>query len=102
MRAQFENWQLVVGLLVVVMLAAVVMYVGADFQTMITNLQGAGFYSYILPFVLIFAVVYAVLKSTKTVDNMTALIIALVIALFSILFLSTLPIVSFLSFFLLL
>jgi hypothetical protein len=83
----------------VIILAAAVVFMGPDFGTMIANLQAAGFYSYILPFALIFAVVFAVLKGTKIVDDMTAFIIALVVALFSMLFLSTVPIVGFLAFF---
>jgi hypothetical protein len=96
-----QNWiQIGLGFLVVLILFAAVFYLGPDFGTMLANLQAGGFYTYILPFILVFAVVYAVLRSTKSVDNVTALIIALVIALFSLLFLSTVPVVAFLAYFL--
>jgi len=90
---------LIIAILGLLILAAAVIFMVPDFGTMIANLQAAGFYSYILPFLLIFAVVFAVLKGTKVVDDMTALIIAIVIAMFSILFLSTVPIVGFLAYF---
>ena len=100
MRGQTNSLFLVLGVLVVILIFAAVLYLGPDFGIMLATLQGAGFFSYVLPFLLVFAVVYAVLRGTKIVDNMTALILALVIALFSILFLSTVPVVGFLSFFL--
>jgi hypothetical protein len=91
---------LIVGVLAVIILGALIMSMGPNFTAMISNLQGAGFFSYMLPFLLVFAVVYAFLRMTKIVDDLTALIIALVIGLFSIVFFSTVPIVGFLAFFL--
>jgi phosphatidylserine synthase len=100
MKGATDNTQMVLGFLVVVILGAAVLYLGPNFETMLSNLQGAGFFSYLLPFVLVFVLVYWVLKSTKTVDNMTAMVLGLVVALFSMLFLSTVPVVAFLAYFL--
>ena len=94
------DMNVVLGVLGVIVLGAAALFLGPNFGTMLSNLQGAGFFSYLLPFLLVFAVVYAALKMAKLVDDMTSLIIALVVALFSLLFLSTVPIVAFLAFFL--
>lgn len=90
----------IAGFLGVIILGALIMTMGPNVTTMLSNLQGAGFFSYLLPFLLVFAVVYALLRSTKMVDDLTALIIALVIGLFSIVFFSTVPVVGFLAYFL--
>ncbi len=99
-EAKGPDMNMILIILGVIVLAAAALYLGPNFGTMLSNLQAAGFYSFLLPFVLVFAVVFAALRMTKTVDDTTALIIALVVALFGLLFFSTVPIVSFLAFFL--
>ena len=95
MKGQIEGNTFLVILLVIVAIIAV-FYLGADFPTMLANLQQVGFFNYILPFALIFAITFAIIRSAKVIEgDWIIFLISLVVAFFAMLFFSTLPILGF-------
>ena len=71
-----------------------------NISTLFYDLQGSGFYEFLLPFLLVFAIVFAVLEKTKIFGEDKRNVNAIIAILFGLLFVSQVEIIQTLNLFL--